>query len=86
MSTKNIIISLVGLAIIVGAALFVFRYEYVVVTATNKNPIVYIIRFDRFTLDRCLVETDFTTEYAEKEFSKMRTFRNKEFFLIRRCG
>ena len=63
MSTKNIIISLVGLAIIVGATLFVFRYEYVVVPSTlvpgySRLPINYIVRFDRFTLDACYVEID----------------------------
>ena len=68
-STKSVIIALVGLAIIVGAVLFVFRYEYVVVRTIFYDTISleYIVRFNRFTQNACYLVTDNVVEQFERD-------------------
>ena len=77
MSTKSTIIFLVGLAIIVGAVLFVFRYEYVVVNQVNggQSIVTYIVRFNRFTIDECYVRSDEIIDRASLN----------DMFLIKEC-
>lgn len=65
MTTTNTIIWLVGIGLIVGAVLWMFRYEYVVV----NQEIQYVVRVDRFNPQGiCMMETDeIVSRYWHKE-------------------